>query len=175
MKLFSLGRTDLAVSSKLPTPVAIEKYRGTIIALRTSVMVWFLDGPLDRRFAHSVQSCDARHTRCRDFVIFQLSNDHKLYSSSSEQIASKITEIHTSVTRSTLMIFLLKVYILLRSVQIACELFCLHSTRYSPISCSATRPPTPFIESPRHEKVNFHRLIELNLIDPEKILEFCIL
>ena len=35
-----------------------------------------------------------------------------------------------------------------------------------------TRPPTPFIEPPRQEKVNFHRLIELNLIDPEKILIF---
>jgi len=69
MKLFSLGRTDLAVSSKLPTPVAIEKYRGTIIALRTSVMVWFLDGPLDRRFAHSVQiSC--RRNVAEDYHIF---------------------------------------------------------------------------------------------------------
>ena len=37
---------------------------------------------------------------------------------------------------------------------------------------STTRPPTPFVEPPRQEKVNFHRLIELNLIDPEKILIF---
>ena len=41
MKLFSLGRTDLAVSSKLPTPVGIAKCRRTIIVLRTSVMVWY--------------------------------------------------------------------------------------------------------------------------------------
>ena len=63
MKLFSLGGLVSAPPTKFPTPVAIEKYRGTIIALRTSVMVWFLDGPPDRRFAHSVQMLQTERRR----------------------------------------------------------------------------------------------------------------
>ena len=51
MKLFSLGRTDLAVSSKLPAPVGIANCRRTIIVLRTSVMVWYTwRSPWTRRF-----------------------------------------------------------------------------------------------------------------------------
>ena len=62
MKLFSLGRTDLAVSSKLPTPVGLVKCRRTIIVLRTSVMVWYTwRSHWTVVFAHCVQSwCDAR-------------------------------------------------------------------------------------------------------------------
>ena len=41
MQLFSLGRTVFAGLTKLWSPVATEKYRMTIIVLRTSVMVWY--------------------------------------------------------------------------------------------------------------------------------------
>ena len=63
MKLFSLGRTDLAVSSKLPTPVGLVKCRKTIIVLRTSVMVWYTwRSPWTVVFAHSVQSSNETHS-----------------------------------------------------------------------------------------------------------------
>ena len=65
MKLFSLGRTDLAVSSKLPTPVGIANCRRTIIVLRTSVMVRYTwRSPWTVVFAHCVQS--SNDNRCRD-------------------------------------------------------------------------------------------------------------
>ena len=120
MKLFSLGRTDLAVSSKLPTPVGIAKCRRTIIVLRTSVMVWYTwRSPWTVVFAHCVQSSNETHS-LPSCLFFSIVKYHRYkYSSSSEQIASKITEIHTHSIN--LMIFLLKVY-KLRSVQIACEI-----------------------------------------------------
>ena len=64
MKLFSLGRTDLAVSSKLPTPVGLVKCRKTIIVLRTSVMVWYTwRSPWTVVFAHSVQMLPTERRR----------------------------------------------------------------------------------------------------------------
>ena len=86
--------------------------------LRITGLVWYTDGPLGVVEAHSVQSSNETHS-LPSFCFFLIVKYHRLYSSSSEQIASKITEIHTHSIN--LMIFLLKVY-KLRSVQIACEI-----------------------------------------------------
>ena len=51
MKLFSLGRTDLAVSSKLPTPVGlvkVQKDNNSAAHVRNGMV--YLTVPLDRRF-----------------------------------------------------------------------------------------------------------------------------
>ena len=172
MKLFSLGRTDLAVSSKLPTPVGLVKCRKTIIVLRTSVMVWYTwRSPWTVVFAHSVQSwCDARPASPRFMKkLWTIS-----YSSRFDgKIPLKTTEIHILITRCNTYRDSFEKH---PSISVSPKLppnSCQGSTRDT--NRLTTRPPTPFIEPPRHEKVNFHRLIELNLIDPEKILEFCIL
>ena len=71
MKLFSLGRTVLAVSFQVwSVRIALVEVTEncTMIMLRTSVMVWYLDGPLDRRFAH--MRPDKLQTERRRGVLF---------------------------------------------------------------------------------------------------------
>ena len=65
--------------------------------------------------------------------------------------------------------FLRKVSIFLGSPQIAFKQLPGIDTWYKQFNYPATHP---VYRAPRQEKVNFYWLIELNLIDPEKILIF---
>ena len=146
----------------------------TIIVLRTSVMVWYyLTVPWTVVFAHSVQSwCDATPASPSDINMKTIW--YTMWAVLIE-IPLKTTEIHILVTRCNTYRDSFEKH---PSISVSPKLppnSCQGSTRDT--NRLTTRPPTPFIEPPpnSHEKVNFHRLIELNLIDPEKILEFCIL
>ena len=142
-----------------------------LISLRVNVLIWWTDVPRGSVGGRGGSRVDATlDPRRRDWYI---KNDINLMCSCFEEIPLKTTEIHILVTRCNTYRDSHEKH---PSISVSPKLppnSCQGSTRDT--NRLTTRPPTPFIEPPRHEKVNFHRLIELNLIDPEKILEFCIL
>jgi hypothetical protein len=151
MKLFSLGRTDLAVSSKLPTPVGIANCRRTIIVLRTSVMVRYTwRSPWTVVFAHCVQSwCDARPASPRILIIWMIS-----YSSCFDGTDNSKNDGDTYISHPMrhLPRFLRKVFIFLSFLQIASEQLPGIDTWYKQFNYPTTHPA---YRAPRHEKVNF--------------------
>ena len=97
-----------------------------------------------------------------------------MWAVSIEEIPLKTSEIHILVTRcNTYRDSSRKAFIYLSFPQIASEQLPGIVTWYKQFNYPTTHPV--YRAPRRHEKGNFHRLIELNLIDPEKILEFCIL
>ena len=77
MKLFSLGSTVLAGLTKLWSPAAIERYRMTIIVLRTSVMVWFTWRSTSTVFSRTASRCAAHTQRIEGWINFI---QHSLFS-----------------------------------------------------------------------------------------------
>ena len=71
MKLFSLGRTDLAVSSKLATAVSSIKLQNdneNAAHVRNGKVLWRSPETVVLRTASRVDA-DARHTRIAEFMI----------------------------------------------------------------------------------------------------------
>ena len=160
MKLFSLGRTDLAVSSKLPTPVGIANCRRTIIVLRTSVMVRYTwRSPWTVVFAHCVQS--SNDNRCRRYFLNTFIHRYHVSNSPYHDI-TELLNISASVDFIHFLSFLDKHPPGSLFLPPNCTNYFQQSTRIS--KKWTTRPPTPFSCPPP--------LFTQNLINLDKKLHF---
>ena len=168
MKLFSLGRTVLAIPSKVWVGgwlIKVLKMVKTMLRMKT--LVWYTDVPPGVVFAHSVQSWGDARPASRLITKWTIGYTSSCFDG--RENSKNEGDTYVSHPLQHLPRFLRKLSILLSFPRIASKQLPGINTWYKPFNYPTTHP---VCRAPRQEKVNFHRLIELNLIDPEKILIF---